>query len=298
MPQFIANNVHTAKVVMTNPTNKPFSYKSILYMGINQSIMTEVLFNLNAGESKEVSFSVTMPSAAGIYPVYIGVFSDGVLIPPLYRSTEDIVILLPTEITLSGVVTSSKGFPLQGVKVLSCVGYYSRWSIYGPETITNANGEYSLKFVRGDWAGSMGPVGQIYLAFTMDGYFTAISTPSGLPHIVYEFGRSYQVNISLEPKAKIDILGATPGPLEYRNGLPYRSWVEVSYEVKYAATSPRILINRSDLVTLGEVYGSGSIGKHTVRVSTGGGTWSTGSYVWISYFDGRVEGSESFSIPG
>lgn len=101
MPQFNTGEARTAKVTMRNPTSKAFTYKGVLYMGINQATMVEVPFSLGAGESKEVLFAATMPSVAGTYPVYIGVFSNDVLVPPLYRGTEDVVLVVPAPFSMS-----------------------------------------------------------------------------------------------------------------------------------------------------------------------------------------------------
>lgn len=92
MPQFYAGETRTARITLTNPKVKATDYNAWLYMGINYAPMAEASFSLSAGQSKEVPFSVVMPGVIGTYPVYIGVFSAGVLIPPLYRGIEDVVI--------------------------------------------------------------------------------------------------------------------------------------------------------------------------------------------------------------
>lgn len=94
MIQFEPGSTHTAKVVVKNPTNKAFDYNGVLYMGINQVAMAEVPFHLDAGESKEISFSVVMPAAEGEYPVYLSVFSAGQLLAH-YQATESVVIVSP-----------------------------------------------------------------------------------------------------------------------------------------------------------------------------------------------------------
>ena len=94
MPQFNPGEVKTAKVAMRNPTGKAFDYRGVLYMGIYLAPMSEVSFRLEAGQEKTVSFTVTMPAIEGVYPVYLGVFSDDENVPPLYRA-EDVTILAP-----------------------------------------------------------------------------------------------------------------------------------------------------------------------------------------------------------
>jgi len=93
MPQFSPGVEKTAIVPMRNPTEKPFDYKAELYMGTNLALMAQTPFHLEAAESKDISLPVTMPTEQGTYPVYIGVFSNGQFIEPLYQATEDVVIV-------------------------------------------------------------------------------------------------------------------------------------------------------------------------------------------------------------
>ena len=91
MPEFAPGVKKTAVVPMTNPTAKVFDYTAELYMGVNLALMASADFHLNAGETKDISLSVTMPTEAGTYPVHIGVFSGGENIA-LYHATEDVII--------------------------------------------------------------------------------------------------------------------------------------------------------------------------------------------------------------
>jgi len=87
MPEFAPGSAHIARVTMKNPSRKPWDYKGILRLGANQDMVFEVPFQLNAGESKEVSFGVVMPTTEGEYPVYVDVYSDDQLLTQVAKGT-------------------------------------------------------------------------------------------------------------------------------------------------------------------------------------------------------------------
>lgn len=95
MPQFDPEEIRTAIASMSNPTAKSFSYTAELYLGLPKAASSGVIpFSLAAGETRNISFPVTMPGAEGTYPVYLDVFVAGQLIGA-YKADEDVVITAP-----------------------------------------------------------------------------------------------------------------------------------------------------------------------------------------------------------
>jgi hypothetical protein len=106
MPEFSAGEGKTAVVQMTNHKAAPFDYLSTLYMGVNMVALHTKEFGLLAGESKSVSFPVTMPLEAGVYPVFLDVWSGDKLLVH-YQAIEDVTI-----IGIEEVMIDSPGFPV------------------------------------------------------------------------------------------------------------------------------------------------------------------------------------------
>ncbi|GAJ15983.1 unnamed protein product, partial [marine sediment metagenome] len=95
MQEFSPGEQKIAVVPMTNPTARAFDYVAELYMGAALDLMASVPFHLDAGESKDVRLPVTMPSAAGTYPVNVAVFSEGEFLPPVHEGESVVIAKLP-----------------------------------------------------------------------------------------------------------------------------------------------------------------------------------------------------------
>ncbi len=91
MPVFYVGEIKTAIATMSNPTGKSFAYTAELYLGLLKAASSGVIpFSLAPGETRNISFPVTMPSA-GTYPVYLDVLSNSLVIGA-YKATEDVVV--------------------------------------------------------------------------------------------------------------------------------------------------------------------------------------------------------------
>lgn len=91
MPEFSPGESKTAVVTMSNPKPKAFDYVAELYMGTDLALMAQESFHLEKEGLKDISLPVTMPLVVGVYPVYLGVFSNGQFLEPLYHA-EDVSI--------------------------------------------------------------------------------------------------------------------------------------------------------------------------------------------------------------
>lgn len=95
MPEFSQGEIKTAIAPMSNPTGKSFAYTAELYLGLPKAASSGVIsFSLAAGETRNISFPVAMPTVEGTYPVYIDVYSAGQLIGA-YQAIEDVAIVAP-----------------------------------------------------------------------------------------------------------------------------------------------------------------------------------------------------------
>jgi len=157
MPTFEPGSSHTAVAPMTNPTAKAFDYDAVLYMGVNQVVMDSQSFRLAAGESKDISFPVTMPVTQGTYPIYLDVSSAGVLLAH-YQATEDVVI-----VSAKGLIT----LYATGLRTFYFEGGYV--DLYDPVTKTWSTVWYPAG-VYADWYADWYYAGEGYLVNLVDYY--------------------------------------------------------------------------------------------------------------------------------
>ncbi len=102
-PTFEAGEVRTAIAQMTNPTGKAFNYVGELYLDVTKAASSgSIAFSLAAGETKPISFPVTMPGVEGIFPVYLDVFVGTELVGA-YRATEDVTVVITPAIIIGPI---------------------------------------------------------------------------------------------------------------------------------------------------------------------------------------------------
>ena len=102
-PTFEAGEVRTAIAQMTNPTAKAFSYTSELYLDVTKVASSgSIAFSLAPGETKPISFPVTMPSFEGTFPVYLDAFVGTELIGA-FQATEAVTLVITPAIIIGPI---------------------------------------------------------------------------------------------------------------------------------------------------------------------------------------------------
>ncbi len=157
MWEFNPGEQKTAIVPMTNPTSKAFDYTAELYMGTDLALMAREDFHLEAGQSKDISLPVTMPTVVGTYPVNIGVFSGGEFIPPVHKGEDVVIVSAKGLITL--YATGLRTFYFEG-------GYVD---LYDPITKTWSTVWYPAG-VYADWYADWYYAGEGYRVNLVDYY--------------------------------------------------------------------------------------------------------------------------------
>lgn len=98
MPQFTPGELKSARAPIT-VLPSGLSCSAELYLVSNGAKVTTSGIKLftSTGARQDISFPITMPGAEGTYPVYLDIFTNGLLIGA-YKAVEDVVIVrLPTD---------------------------------------------------------------------------------------------------------------------------------------------------------------------------------------------------------
>ncbi|GAI85260.1 unnamed protein product [marine sediment metagenome] len=102
-PTFEAGEARTAIAEMTNPTAKAFDYVGELYLDVTKAASSgSIAFSLAAGETRAVSFPVTMPGVEGIFPVFLDVFVEAEQVGA-FRATEDVTVVISPSIIIGPI---------------------------------------------------------------------------------------------------------------------------------------------------------------------------------------------------
>lgn len=108
-PTFESETLHTAHALFTNPKSIAFDFTGELYLGktVGSKAATSgaVPFNLAAGASKTVNFSVTTPRITVTpdpYHVYLEVKQAGVLLIT-FVGTEDVITIVTPAINVTTI---------------------------------------------------------------------------------------------------------------------------------------------------------------------------------------------------
>jgi len=103
---FLPGSTHTATAQMRNPASLPFTYHAVLYLGLyegDQVVSSAQDFSQEAGETKAISFPITMPNVQDVtYLVYIDVYCEDELIAA-YQGVEDVRVYLQPQIELINI---------------------------------------------------------------------------------------------------------------------------------------------------------------------------------------------------
>jgi len=103
-PTFEAGSTHVARATLTNPTTKDFTYTVELYLDVTKAATSgagEVA--IPAGQSRQVSFTLVMPTIEGTYQPYLDVWVGAELIAH-YAATELVSIVVTPSIIIGPII--------------------------------------------------------------------------------------------------------------------------------------------------------------------------------------------------
>ncbi len=102
-PTFEAGVMKTARVRLTNPTAKAFTYTVELYLGITKAATSGVgQVTVPAGGYVDVNFTLVMPAVEASYPVFLDVWYDTTLLKH-YQATENVVVTIAPAIEVGPI---------------------------------------------------------------------------------------------------------------------------------------------------------------------------------------------------
>ena len=100
-PEFEGGSTHIATVQLTNPTTKEFTYVVTLYLGVTAVVSSQGVVTIPAGGVAYPQFSILMPTAEAVYPVFLDVDVDGVNIK--HYQAADITISVSPAIDIGDI---------------------------------------------------------------------------------------------------------------------------------------------------------------------------------------------------
>lgn len=103
MPQFAPGEVKSARAPITvKPSGLSCSAELYLVSNGAKVATSGIKLFTSTGAKQDVSLPITMPGAEGVYPVYLDIFTNGLLIGA-YKAVEDVVITSLIIITRHGL---------------------------------------------------------------------------------------------------------------------------------------------------------------------------------------------------
>ena len=90
-PTFECGETKSARVRMTNPRAKQFTYTVELYLGADKAATSgQGQVTIPDNSYVDVDFTIIMPMTEASYPVFLDVWQEGVLIKH-YQATENVI---------------------------------------------------------------------------------------------------------------------------------------------------------------------------------------------------------------